>query len=45
VPRRDEATLEGEVKKRYNGWLVLDLRRPTKLKPNEVIAEGEINAL
>lgn len=36
---------KGEVKKRYNGWLVLDLRPPRKLKLNEVVAEGEINAL
>jgi hypothetical protein len=35
----------GEVKKRYNGWLILDLRPPKSLKPNEQAAVTEIGAL
>jgi hypothetical protein len=35
----------GEVKKRYNSWLILDLRPPKALKPNERAAVAEIAGL
>ena len=35
----------GEVKKHYNGWLILDLRPPKSLKLNEQAAVTEIDAL